>query len=291
MPSRARLCDSMDCMQYTRPPCPSLPPSVCSNSSPLNQWCHPTISSSIAPFSSCCQSFPPLGSFQVSRLFTSGGQNIGASASASVLPTNIQGWFPLGSNHLISWQSKGLWRVFSSTSQKALILWHSAFFMVQVSHPYTSTGKIIALTTQTFVDKVMSLLFNMLSRFVIAFLPRSKHLLIAWLQPQSAVILEPEKIKYVTVSTFFLFICHEVMGPNALIFAWFLNSSVGKESVYYGRRHRRCRFDLWVGKISWRVKWQPTLVFLPEKSHGQRSLIGHSSKGHKELDMTELSFF
>ena len=163
--------------------------------------------------------------------------------------------------------------------------------MVQVSHPYTSTGKIKALTTQTFVDKVMSLLFNMLSRFVIAFLPRSKHLLIAWLQPQSAVILEPEKIKYVTVSTFFLFICHEVMGPNALIFAWLLNSSVGKESVYYGRRHRRFRFDLWVGKISWRVKWQPTLVFLPEKSNGQRSLIGHSSKGHKELDMTELSFF
>ena len=71
----------------------------------------------------------------------------------------------------------------------------------------------------------------------------------------------------------------------------FSDSSVGKESVYYCRRHRRCRFDLWVGKISWRVKWQPTLVFLPEKSHGQRSLIGHSSKGHKELDMTELSFF
>ena len=92
--------------------------------------------------------------------------------------------------------------------------------MVQLSHPYPSTGKTITLTRQTFVDKVMSLLFNMLSRFVIAFLPRSKHLLIARLQSQSAVILEPERIKSVTVSTFFLFICHEVMGPDALIFAW-----------------------------------------------------------------------
>ena len=158
----------------------------------------------------------------MSWLFTPGGQNIGASASASVLPINIQGWFPLGLNQLISWQSKGLSSIFSNTSQKASILWHSAFFMVQLSHPYTSTGKTITLTTQTFVDKVMSLLFNMLSRFVIAFLPRSKHLFTAWLQSQSSVILEPEKIKSVTVSTFSLFICHEVMGPNALIFAWLL---------------------------------------------------------------------
>ena len=94
--------------------------------------------------------------------------------------------------------------------------------MVLLSHPYVTTGKTITLTTQTFADKVMSLLFNMLSRFVIAFLPRSKHLFIAWLQSQSSVILEPEKIKSVTVSTFSLFICHEVMGPNALIFAWLL---------------------------------------------------------------------
>ena len=97
-------------------------------------------------------------------------------------------------------------------SSKASILWHSAFFIVQLSHPYMTTGKTIALSRWTFVAKVMSLLFNMLSRFVIAFLQRNKHLLISWLQSPSAVILEPRKIKYLTVSILSLSICHEVMG-------------------------------------------------------------------------------
>ena len=97
---------------------------------------------------------------------------------------------------------------------KALILRHSAFFIVQLSHPHTTTGTTIALTRWRFVDKVMSLLFNMLSRLVIAFLPRSKHLLISWLQSPSAVILEPKKIKSVIVSPF---ICYEVMGSDAMI--------------------------------------------------------------------------
>ena len=101
-------------------------------------------------------------------------------------------------------------------SLKASILRHSAFFMVQLSHPYI-TEKTIALTRWTFADKVMSLLFNMLSRLVIAFLPRSKHLLISWLQSPSAVILEPPKIKSVTVPTVSPSICHEVMGPDAMI--------------------------------------------------------------------------
>ena len=122
---------------------------------------------SVVPFSSCLQSLPASGSFQMSQFFTSGGQSTGASASASVLPMNIQDWFPLGLPGLISVQSKGLSRVFSSTVQKHQFLG---------SHPYTTTGKTIALTRQTFIGKVMSLLFNMLSRFVIAFLPRSKHL-------------------------------------------------------------------------------------------------------------------
>ena len=100
-------------------------------------------------------------------------------------------------------------------SSKASILWRSAFFTVQLSHPYTTTGKTIALTRQNFVDKVMSLLFNMLSWLVITFLPRSKHLLISWLQSPSAVILEPKKIKSATVSTVSPSICHEVMGPDA----------------------------------------------------------------------------
>ena len=102
-------------LQHTRPPCPSPPPRVYSNSCPLSRWCHPTISSSDVPFSSCLQSFPASGSFPVSQFFTSGGQSITNSASASVLPVNIQDWFPLGFNGCISLQSKGLSRVFSNT--------------------------------------------------------------------------------------------------------------------------------------------------------------------------------
>ena len=106
-------------------------------------------------------------------------------------------------------------------SSKASVLPCSAFFMVQRSHPYMTTGKTKALTIWTFVGKVMSLLFNMLSRYVIGFLPRSKHLLISWLQSPTAVILEPKKIKSFTVSTVFPSICHEVMGPDAMIFFFF----------------------------------------------------------------------
>ena len=102
-------------------------------------------------------------------------------------------------------------------SSKASILQHSAFFIVQFSHPYMTTGKTIALTRQTLVDKIMSLLFSMLSRLVITFLPRSQRLLISWLQSPSAVILEPPKIKSDTVSTVSPSICHEVMGPDAMI--------------------------------------------------------------------------
>ena len=102
-------------------------------------------------------------------------------------------------------------------SLKASVLLCSAFFIVQLSHPYMMTQKTIALTRQTFVGKVMSLLFNMLSRLVIAFLPRSKHLLISWLQSPSVVILEPNKINSVTFSIVSPSICHEVMGPDAMI--------------------------------------------------------------------------
>ena len=102
-------------------------------------------------------------------------------------------------------------------SSKASILQCSDFFIVQLTHPYMTTGKTIALTRWTFVGKVMSLLFNMLSRFVIAFLPRSKHLLISWLQSPSAVMLEPKKIRSVTVSIVSPSICHEVMGLDAMI--------------------------------------------------------------------------
>ena len=105
-------------------------------------------------------------------------------------------------------------------SSKASILQHSAFFIVQLSHPYMTTGKTIALTRWTFVGKIMSLLFNMLSRLVITFPPRSMHLLISWLQSPSKVILEPPKLKSDTVSIFSPSICHEAMGPDAMIFVF-----------------------------------------------------------------------
>ena len=109
-------------------------------------------------------------------------------------------------------------------SSKASLLRHSAFFKVQLSHPYTTTGKTTALARQTFVDRVPSLLFNMLSRLVIAYLPRSKCLLISWLQSPSAVILEPPKIMSITVSIVSPSICHEVMGPDAMIFIFWMLS-------------------------------------------------------------------
>ena len=119
---------------------------------------------------------------------------------------------------MISFQSKELSRVLTSTIiQKYSIFWHSAFFMDQLSHPYMTTGKTIDLTRWTFVDKMMSLLFNGLSRFVNAFLPRTKRLLISWLQSLSRVILEPKEIKPVTVHAFSPSICHEVMGPDVMM--------------------------------------------------------------------------
>ena len=118
-------------LQYTKLPCPSLSPRVCSNSCPLSRWCHPTISSSVSLFFSCPQSFPASGSFPVSQLFTSGGQSIGTSAlaSVSVLPMNIQDWSPWGVTGLISLQSKGLSTVFSSTT-----VWKLQFFSSLPSH-------------------------------------------------------------------------------------------------------------------------------------------------------------
>ena len=156
-------------LQHTRFSCPSASPRVSSNSYPMSQWCHPTISSSVVPFFSCLQSFAASGSFPMSQLFASGGQSIRVSASASVLPMNIQDWFPLGLTGLIFLNSKGLLRVFNTTVQKHQFLWHSDFFMVQLSHPHITTRKTIALTIQIFVSQVMSLLFNMLSRFVVIF--------------------------------------------------------------------------------------------------------------------------
>ena len=170
-------------LQHARPPCPSPTPRVYSNSCPLSWWCHPAISSSVVLFSSCLQSFPASGSFPMSQFLASCGQSIGVSASTSVLPNEYLGlvsfrmdWFDLLA---VQVTVKSLLQHHSS---KASILRHSAFFIVQLSHPYMTTGKTIALTRWTFVGRVTSLLFNMLSRVVITFLPRSRRLLISLLQ-------------------------------------------------------------------------------------------------------------
>ena len=157
-------------LQHTRLPCPSPTPRAYSNSCPLSRWCHPTISSSIAPFFPCPQPFPASGSFPVSQLFASDGQGTGASASASVLPMNIQDWFPLGWTGWISLQSKGSQESSATPEFKTV----NSLVLSFLYGPSLTSRKAIALTIQTFVGKVMSLLFNMLSRFVIAFLPRSK---------------------------------------------------------------------------------------------------------------------
>ena len=138
--------------QHARPPCPSPTPRVHSNSCPLSRWCHPTISSSVIPFSSCSQSFPASGSFPMSQLFTWGCQSIGVSASASVLPMNYLGLISFRMDLLDLLTVQGtLKSLLQPHSSKASILWHSAFFMVQFSHAYMTTGKTIALTTWTFV--------------------------------------------------------------------------------------------------------------------------------------------
>ena len=156
----------------------------------------------------------------MSPLFTLGGNSTGISALASAsnehpgLISYRMDWLDLLA---VQGTLKSLLQHHSS---KASILWCSAFFTVQLSHLHMTTGKTIALTRKTFVDKVISLLFSMLSRLDITFLPRSKHLLISWLQSPSAVILEPRKIKPATVSTVSPSISHEVMGPDAMIFVF-----------------------------------------------------------------------
>ena len=145
-------------------PCPLPTPGAFSNSCPSSQWSHLTISSSAIPFFSCLQSFPTSESFPVSQFFKSGSQSIGASASASVLPMNIQDWFPLGLSGFIALLSKGLSRVFSNTTGQNHQLFSAQLSLWSNSHPY---WKSLALTIWAFVSKVVSLFFNMLSRFVI----------------------------------------------------------------------------------------------------------------------------
>ena len=175
-------------LQNARPPFPSPAPGVYSNSCPLSLWCHPTISSSVIPFSSRLQSFPESGSFQMSQLrwpkYWSFSFSISPSNEYSRLISFRMGWLDLLAAH------GTLKSLLQHHSSKASILWLSAFFILQLSHPYMTTGKTINLSRWTFVGKGMSLLFNMLSRLVITFIPRSKCLLISCLQSPPTVILE-----------------------------------------------------------------------------------------------------
>ena len=193
--------------QHSRPPCPSPTPGVYPNSCPSSRWCHPAISSSIVSFSTC----PSIPSSIRGPKYWSFSFSISPSNKHPGLISFTMDWLDLLA---VQGTLKSLLQHHSS---KASILWHSTFFTVQLSHPYMTTGKTIALTRRTFVGKLMSLLLNMLSRLVITFLPRSKRLLISWLQSPSAVILEPPEIMFDIVSTVSPSISHQVMGPDAMI--------------------------------------------------------------------------
>ena len=164
---------------------------------------------------------------------------------------------------LISLLSKRPSSLVQHHSSKVSILRCSAFFVVQLSHPYMTTGKTIALTRQIFVSKVMSLLFNRLSRFVTAFFPRRKYLLISWLKSPTTVILEPKKMKSTTASPFSPSICHEMMGPDLCnsIKLWAHHAGPPKKKSHGGK--------LWQNMIYWRREWQTTSVFLPQELHEQ----------------------
>ena len=204
------LCDPMN----ARPPYPSPTHGIHPNPCPVCWWCHPAISSSVVPFSSCPQSFPASESLLMSQLFTSGGYwsfsfNISPSNEYSGLISFRMDWLDLLA---VQGTLKSLLQHHSS---KASILLCSAFFIVQLSHSYMTTGKTTALTRRTFIGKVVSLLFNMLSRLVITFLPRSTRLWISWLQSPSYTITTAQHLshnsKETTFSTAFLCFLHVIL--------------------------------------------------------------------------------
>ena len=210
---------------HARPPCPSPTPRIHSYSCPLSLWCYPDISSSVFPFSLLPPIPPSIRVFSNESALRMRWLKYW-SFSVSIIPSKvIPGLISFRMDWLDLLAVQGtLKSLLQHHSLKASICQCSAFFTVQHSHPYMPTGKTIALTRRTLVGKVMSLLLNILSRLVTTFLPRSKRLLISWLQSPSTVILEPKKIKSDTVSTVSPCISHEVMGPDAMIFVfWMLN--------------------------------------------------------------------
>ena len=219
-------------LQHARLPCPSLSPGVGSNSCPLSWWSNPLILCCLLLFFPSI--FPSISVFSnESALHIRWPKywifsfSISPSKKYSRLISFRIEWFNLLA------VKETLKSLLQNHSSKASILWLSVFFMVQLSHPSMTTGKTIALKRLTFVSKVMFLPFNVLCRFVIAFLPRSNYLLISWLQSPSAVILEPLKIKSVTVSIVSPCICHEMMGPDAMILVFWMLSFKPAFSVSY----------------------------------------------------------
>ena len=202
--------------QHTRPPCPSPTPEYTQTHI---RW----VSDAIQPSHPLSSPSPPalyLSHHQGLFKWVSSSHQVAKVFEFQLQDQSFQ-WTPRMDLLAVQGTLKSLLQHHSS---KASILRCSAFFIVQFSHPYMTTGKTIALTKWTFLGKVMSLLLNMLSRLVITFLPRSKHLLISWLQSPSTVILEPRKIKSTTVSTVSPYICHEVMGPDAMILVFWMLS-------------------------------------------------------------------
>ena len=212
-------------LQHGRPACPSPIPRACRSSCSLHWWCRPAISSSHVLFSFCPWSFPAAELFQwviylhqMTKILKLQPQHQAFQWIFRVDFSEYSGLISLKTDwfHLLAVQGT-IRSLLKQRSSKASIIPHTAFFMVQFSQPYVTTGKTIALTIRTFVGRViMFLLFNTLSRFAICFLPRSNHL-IPWLQSPSIVISEPKKRKSITASTFPPSICHAVMGPDAII--------------------------------------------------------------------------
>ena len=202
------LCNTMDCSTPGFPVHHQLP-KLGSNSCPLSQWCHPTISSSVILLLPSI--FPSIRVFSDESVLRIRWPKYWSFSFSICLSNEYSGLisFRIDLFNLLAVQGT-LKSLLQHHSSNASILHHSSFFMVQLSHQYMTTGKTIALIRQTYVGKVMSLPFNMLSRLVIAFLPRRKHILILWLQSPSAVILETKKIMSVTVSIVSPYICHEV---------------------------------------------------------------------------------
>ena len=211
--------------QHARPPCPSPTPGVHSNSRPLSRWCHPAISSSVIPFSSCPQSLPESESFPMSQLFAWGGQSTEVSALASTFqrhprPDLLQNGLVGSPCSPRDSQESSPTPQFKSISSSAL----SFFYGPTLKSIHDYWKNCIFDKTNLCWQSSISLLFNMLSKLVITFLVRSKHLLISWLQSPSAVILEPPKIKYVTVSIVSPSICNEMMEPDAMILVFWMLS-------------------------------------------------------------------